>query len=297
MTTMSVQDCAGSAPPWENQQVKNAGALRELLQEASRDSLYPKTIQCILDIQEEPWENGLPAEALSKALSGLFQSAVRHVPPGGHVQVTVANVTLSGQDSLLSNVEPGAYVKICITNSGPEMESPPANGANIINLPGLVHIPGPDGSITFFLPVLEIKTPSPKQETPAKQRILIMDDDEAVCEIASQMLKFIGFEAAVSMDGDEAISMYQEARNQGQPFAAVILDLTVPDGPGAEETVKRLTALDPNVVALISSGYFDDPAVSQFQEHGFSGAIAKPFRIKALASALKAALTGNPECP
>ena len=291
MITMPAQDSAGFAPSCENRQVKEANALGELLRETSSEGLQQEAIQCILDIRDAPWESGLPKDGLRNALLEVFRSAARHVAPGGQVFAKVDNVTLSGAESLVAKVEAGSYVKITITNSGPEMEKPPMAGADTVTLPGLTHIPGPGGSITFFLPASENKNPLSENETASKQRILIMDDDEAVCEIATQMLKFIGYESAVSMDGDQAVAMYEEAREAGQPFAAVILDLTVPDGPGAEETVKRLEALDPNVVALISSGYFDDPAVSQFQEYGFSGAIIKPFRLKALASVLKAALS------
>lgn len=123
-----------------------------------------------------------------------------------------------------------------------------------------------------------------------KQRILLMDDDDSVREIAAQMLEFLGYEVDVARDGNQAVTRFKTARDQDESFDAVILDMSVPGGLGAPETVKRLEAIDPKVVALISSGYFNDPAMCEFKQHGFSGVLKKPFRIKALSGVLKQAL-------
>jgi len=77
----------------------------------------------------------------------------------------------------------------------------------------------------------------------------------------------------------------------GRPFAAVILDLTVPGGVGGEATVKRLLALDPEVRAILSTGYSSDPILADFGAHGFKAAVRKPCRVQEMAEALNTILT------
>ena len=293
MITMPAQESAGLAPSCENRRIKEPTGLAALLLEASRNGQRQDAVQCILDMPEGLWESTLSEDRLQKALSEVFRAAGEHTPSGGRVLARIANMTISGDESQATGLEPGAYVKVTVAGGGFHTDCPESLKAEADVLYGLTYAPGPDGGVVFFLPALCNQTPAPEPEIAERQRILIMDDDEAVCEIAVQMLKFLGYESAVSMNGDEAVAMYKEAQDQGVPFAAVILDLTVPDGPGAEETIKRLEALDPNVTALISSGYFDEPAVAQFQDYGFSGAIIKPFRLKALGAVIKTALAGQ----
>ncbi len=59
------------------------------------------------------------------------------------------------------------------------------------------------------------------------------------------------------------------------PFNAVILDLTVPGGMGGKESIKKLSEIDPNVKAIVSSGYSNDPVMANFREYGFSGVYSK----------------------
>jgi CheY-like chemotaxis protein len=120
-----------------------------------------------------------------------------------------------------------------------------------------------------------------------KARILIMDDEEIIQDVLSNMLDFLGYEAAVASDGAQAIDMYRKAMEAAAPFDAVIMDLTIHGGIGGKEAIKDLLALDPGAKAIVSSGYSTDPAVTNYQEYGFRGVIAKPFKIDDLAEILK----------
>ena len=88
--------------------------------------------------------------------------------------------------------------------------------------------------------------------------------------------------------------MFVQAQGSGQAFAAVILDLTVPGGMGGKETMARLLEIDPQVKAVVSSGYSDDPIMADFQKYGFSGVIAKPYRISELGKILHEVVMGKP---
>ena len=121
-------------------------------------------------------------------------------------------------------------------------------------------------------------------------RVLVMDDEEMLRDLLQGMLDLLGYEAAMTADGSEALALYEKAMGDGEPFSAVILDLTNRGGMGGLETVKRLREMDPDVKAIVSSGYSDDPAIVHFREHGFSDSLPKPFMMKDLEEKLKSLL-------
>ena len=109
------------------------------------------------------------------------------------------------------------------------------------------------------------------------RRILIMDDEKGVCNILEKMLKSMSYEVEVTTNGTEAVEIYKQAQESGRRFDAVILDLTIPGGIGGKETVRKLLEINPKIKAIVSSGYSNDPIISDFKNYGFSGVIAKPF--------------------
>lgn len=110
-----------------------------------------------------------------------------------------------------------------------------------------------------------------------KKKILVMDDEDMVGEIACQMLEYLGFDAMRVADGDEAVKEYKKHQDNGVPFTAVIMDLTIPGGMGGEEAVREVLRLDHEAKVFVSSGYSNDPIMVNYQDYGFSGGIAKPF--------------------
>lgn len=120
-----------------------------------------------------------------------------------------------------------------------------------------------------------------------QKKILVMDDEEMVGEIACQMLEFFGLVGVHVLDGQKAIEEYTAHRENGEPFLAVIMDLSVPGGMGGQEAVNELLALDADAKVVVSSGYSSDPVMVNYQEYGFFGAIAKPFNLSDLQEVLK----------
>ena len=74
-----------------------------------------------------------------------------------------------------------------------------------------------------------------------------------------------------------AVGAYESAKGQGRPFNVVILDLTIRDGVGGQETIRELLKIDPAVKAIVMSGYLNDPAVLEPERYGFKGVLTKPF--------------------
>ena len=118
------------------------------------------------------------------------------------------------------------------------------------------------------------------------ERVLVMEDEEVVRDVASDILTSLGYEVAVAPEGSEAVDLYMRAAESGRPFDAVIMDLTVRGGMGGREAVRRLIEINPAAKVIVSSGYSEDPVMADFRKYGFSGVVAKPYRIDELGAAL-----------
>ena len=147
----------------------------------------------------------------------------------------------------------------------------------------------------LFLPATDRKDAKPADETDVrlhagKGRILVMDDEANLRDVYARLLNQLGYAPVVVADGEEAVSRYIQAKQSGASFAAVIMDLTVPGAMGGKEAVKRLLDFDPHAVAIISSGYSNDPVMANYKDFGFRDVIGKPFTAEKLSEVLWKAL-------
>ena len=125
-------------------------------------------------------------------------------------------------------------------------------------------------------------------EQECKGRILVMDDEDMVGEIACQMMIHLGYEATHVKDGKAAIDTYVQCLADDVPFDIVTMDLTIPGGMGGREAVKEILARDAKARVLVSSGYSTDPIMTNFADYGFAGVINKPFDLASLKETLEA---------
>jgi two-component system cell cycle sensor histidine kinase/response regulator CckA len=272
------------------------------------------------------WAVTANEQAMPRAIQNLLNNAAEAMPNGGLIRIEAGNeVVLRGQ---IPQLQPGLYVRISIADGGcgiPEEDLPRifdpyfstkergkqcGMGLGLAVCQAIVceH----RGAITvdsrvragttvhlFLAAAGEPARPSQPQKQRDAQpragtgRILVMDDQEMVRTAACDMLTRLGYTPVATCDGAEAVRVYRQALESGERFSAVILDLTTPGGVSGTGTITDLLEIDPKVVALISSGYVNDPALGDFAAHGFRGVLPKPYDLAELSHALHAALHGQ----
>jgi len=288
--------------------IKKTTSIVELTKESASFALRGSNVRCEFSIPDDLWPVNVDEGQVSQVINNLIINADQSMPEGGTIKIKSENVTVTESDVL--PLKEGGYVKISIKDHGigipkeylPKIFDPyfttKHKGSGLGLATAYSVIKKHDGHITaesetgigttfhIYLPASKEKvlTKKVKDEKPltGKGRILVMDDEEVVREVAGLMLRTIGYEVEFARDGVEAIELYKRAMESGEPFEAAIIDLTVPGGMGGKEAIKNLLEIDPNVKAIVSSGYSTDPIMSEFEQYGFKGVIAKPYQIEEL---------------
>ena len=300
--------------------LKKIASVAEVLQRATEFSLHGSNLRAAIEIEDHLGKADIDVGQVEQVINALMINAREAMPNGGRVSVCAENMQLDEKSGL--PLEPDRYVKVAITDQGPGV---PFDLAGKIFDPyfttktastglglaisysiirkhgGFLHLEknSPSGAtFTFYLPTAAAKVLSdPLQPNEAAfpfsdKRVLIMDDESAIRELTSQLLETMGYEVTAVPDGAEAIRIYERALRKGEHFLVVILDATVRGGLGGVETIERLRNIDPDVNAIICSGYSDEAALSQFLSYGFRGALPKPFSRRELADAMQKAVKG-----
>ncbi|MBP7529179.1 MAG: response regulator, partial [Syntrophorhabdaceae bacterium] len=220
-------------------------------------------------------------------------------------------------ESATPNLTAGRYIHICITDNGigiPEEHldrvfdpyfTTKQKGSGlglaicysvIKNHQGHITVEstlGVGSTFHIYLPVCDVPYSGEKGDKQDMTRViggnvLVMDDEEAILEIVGDILAYHGFTVDFARDGEEALCLYQE-----KEYDAVILDLTVPGGMGGREAMKELLRIDPMVRAIVSSGYSNDPIMSDYRQYGFKNVIAKPYDLEELGEVLRSVMGGD----
>ena len=141
-------------------------------------------------------------------------------------------------------------------------------------------------------PLSQMTTTFPMQT--GTERLLVMDDDEALRELSKAVLSTLGYDVQTAGDGAEAVELYAKTKAAGKGFDAVLLDLTVTGGIGGLEAAAKLKQLDPSSKLIVSSGYSDAPVMSRFAEYGFDAVILKPWTVREMSEVLRKVLVSDP---
>jgi two-component system, cell cycle sensor histidine kinase and response regulator CckA len=258
-------------------------------------------------IPEDLW----PVEADELKLKKLIDDAVMNAQfflPGGVLRIRAENVSTPPAGSELKK---GKYVLISIEDGDTGISEKSAlYGGSGRDIPGSSVTVQQDISIfrnsspggrtisSIFIPAINQATSSEEAGKTfpfGKGRILVMDDEEIVRLVVGKLLNQCGYDAELARNGEEMLSAYKIALHTGNPFNAVIIDLGVRDGMGGQEAVRHLLEIHPEAKAIVSSGYAQAPVMSSFEEFGFIGFLAKPYRLEELGKVLYEILSAKDE--
>jgi CheY-like chemotaxis protein len=293
--------------------IKKVTQINKLVKEAANFALRGSKEILKISSKKNLWPVEVDAAQMSQVIQNLIINADQAMPIGGVIRISCENKLIVSGDSL--PLENKKYVKITIKDSGSGIPKEHlskifdpyfttkqkgsglglATVYSIINKhAGYITVDSELGKGTIFkiyLPASD-KSVEKNNKTTVKNfkangKILVMDDEEVVRQIAAKMLKKIGFKVDFAYDGNETIKMFKNSKKLNQPYSLILMDLTIAGGMGGKETIKKLIKIDPEVKAIVSSGYSNDPIMSNYSRFGFKGVIAKPYKYDELSRILQ----------
>ena len=118
--------------------------------------------------------------------------------------------------------------------------------------------------------------------TDKKRKILIMDNEDYILDILTNMLDILGHTVVTATEGDEALEIIKLSLKNGEIFAACILDLSIPGGKGGLDIVNEIRKISEKTEIIALSGYSDNPIIALPKKYGFSDSLKKPFKLDEL---------------
>jgi signal transduction histidine kinase/ActR/RegA family two-component response regulator len=300
--------------------VKTAVVLSTVIQDSTSLALRGSAVTCHFDLPQDLWLVEADAAQLSQVFNNLILNAQQAMPNGGRVFISAQNRSVSKVSHPM--LAPGRYVQVTVWDEGtgikaellPKIFDPyfttkrSGSGLGLAVVFSIVkhHLGtitvdsqfGAGTRFTLMLPATDqpLSTHAVNAGSPQNRicRILVMDDDEKVRNLLKRILQREGHTVETANDGAAAVVKYQQALGDSQPFDLVIMDLTIPGGMGGRETIERIKEIDPQVKAIVSSGYSESVVMADYKANGFQGVIPKPYDAAQLRSEIHKVLSQPP---
>jgi len=286
--------------------VKESTNIASVITDSADFVLHGSMVSCRYDIPDDLWLVEVDHGQISQVVQNLIINAKEAMPDGGEIMVSCSNVPVG------SAAEPALkgdsrFVRIAIRDTGPGIPAEmltrifdpyfstkeEGSGLGLAICHSIVHKhdghiavqsqPGQGTEFVIYLPegkAVQKKVVEEEAATSRPARVMVMDDEEMILNLSRQMLNRLGHEVVLAHGGQEALALYQESLESGNPVDLVIMDLTIPGGMGGKEAIGELLALDPQAKVIVASGYSNDPVVANFRDYGFAAALVKPFQLE-----------------
>lgn len=299
--------------------IKETASIQDLLRDTSGFVLRGSNVSCNYAIPEDLWTVSIDKGQISQVINNLIINADQAMPEGGVIILKAENCSEFSEASTQS----GNYVKIDIIDAGmgiapedlPKIFDPyfstksKGHGLGLASSYSIIKkhdghikvssIAGEGTTVSIYLPAFPEKKirikKAARQTLSGQGKILIMDDEQFIRDTLSKMLYSLGYTTETAANGQQAIYIYQQAIEAGNPYDAVIMDLTIAGGMGGKETVKKLLEIDPTARVIVSSGYSNDPVMADFTKYGFCGVLPKPYLLEGVNQVLHEVLSGTKE--
>ncbi|MBP7901656.1 MAG: PAS domain S-box protein [Spirochaetes bacterium] len=288
--------------------VKTTASAYELIIDSVDLAFHDSAIICEFDIEDNLWNIEIDESQISQVLHNLLLNARQAMEDTGKVTIKCSN--FNNNDSINPFLDKGNFVRFIIQDSGAGIPKdilpnifdpyfttkPTGHGLGLAisysivkNHCGHIDVESEVGSGTVFTLYLPAIDKEIKEKTTAKPlmknknlRILVLEDEENILTLLSRIFEHYEYDYVFTSNGNDTIKEYEKSICGGKPFDAVLLDLTIPGGMGGKETFLNLRKINPSVKGIVSSGYSNDDAMSNFIEYGFSARIIKPYNIEDL---------------
>jgi PAS domain S-box-containing protein len=300
-----------------NAPVRQLVGLADFLRDIVPFALRGTNVRSRFHLPDDLWAVEIDPGQMQQVFQNVVLNAVQAMPAGGMVEVQADNYALSPDIPLA--LPAGRYVRIIVRDQGdgippevlPNVFDPyfttKAHGrglglavayAVLTKHAGTITVESAVGegtTVTLYVPA-SAHVPCASPPLPAglqsqgHGRMLVVDDEESVRDVLQEMLTHVGYTVDTVAEGKAAIAHYAQALAAGERYAAVILDYMLPGGMGGCDILEQLRTLDPQVTALLSSGYADAPILADFAQYGFRGVVPKPYTLETLVDVLHRAL-------
>ena len=289
---------------------KASEVLPEIVREAAEFVLRGSNVRCDYEFDAGLWPANVDGGQINQVIHNLVLNAKQAMLHGGIIRVKAHNQELA--DHAVNGLPAGRYLELVLADTGPGI--PPevldhlfdpyfttkadGNGLGMATVHSIIrrhqgHIAvhseiGHGTIIRIWLPAADSDVEEQKAapEKPKLERlhgrVLVMDDEEGIRRLVVSLMHRIGLDAVGVPDGASAMRAYQDALDEGNPFSLTIMDLTIPGGMGGLEAIGELRRIDPNIRAIVSSGYSSDPIMANYEEYGFCGNVEKPYEVEVL---------------
>jgi PAS domain S-box-containing protein len=299
--------------------VKKFISIQAVVNESVSLILRGSNVKSTLDIPDSIHPIEADEGQISQVFHNILINATQAMPGGGVVTVSARNKVLDVNNSLA--LPPGPYACVSFADVGCGIADADlskifdpyfttkvsGNGLGLASCRsiiikhgghiGVISTVGKGTTFIIHLPSIEesvaecqVVSDAGISDNHNSGAILVMDDEEIIRDLAAEMLEEIGYQVTTCGDGVEAIKYYTHARESGMPFLSVIMDLTIPGGMGGKEAAKEILTIDPTACLIVSSGYSNDPIMSDYSSYGFTGAIAKPYSFDELEKLLRSSM-------
>lgn len=285
--------------------IRKTISVSNLLKETAQFGLRGSEITLSLEFAENLSCVEADEGQMFQVLSNLIINAKQAMPKGGEIKIQAKDVELEEGSDVPLPV--GRYVMITIKDNGTGIPQNimakifdpffttkrDGNGLGLTIVHSIVSkhdgfidvasILGLGTTFTIYLPASISKHESGPAKEETKEfgfgKVLLMDDDEPILEVGSELLRMNGYAVDCAANGEEALALYSAAMENNDPYNVVIMDLTIRGGMGGKETIAKLFEMDPKAKAIVSSGYSNDPVMANFRDYGFLGMVPKPYGI------------------